>query len=247
MVYSQRGEKINVLKVLGIGVVALFAVVGCATTPVDSLIPHEPDDPEDALSADRSAWPDPPQIPHNFTWNGRYLVPDLGVEVPFTWHGNDGDFQMTAGGDTHPIHFTNLVHEGELFTLTYEWPGIPRQRCSHVGALTIDELNAGFANASFVGAETLHGDVDREVNHYRSVGVIELPPELIDGMDADIPLRIPLMAGDIYSDVTDSEQIWQLLHFGLQNLYDPNLDEWIIIDQASDAPGDVTLPEECVI
>ena len=66
------------------------------------------------------------------------------------------------------------------------------------------------------------------------------------GAAADgIPIRVPLMAGDIYVDAGNSEQIRQLLHFGLQNLYDPNLDEWIFIEQSSTASGDVTLPDEC--
>lgn len=196
---------------------------------------------------DRETWPPPPQLPDDFTWVGRYVVPDLGIDVPFTWNGSGGNFQMTAGGEDHPIHFTNVLYDGELYTLTYTWPDIPRQACSHVGPFTIEEHNEGFADASFAGRETLHGEVDREVNHFRSVGVVDLPSSLIPGMDNDLPLRIPLMAGDIYTDVDNPEQISQLLHFGLQNLYDPNLDEWIIIDQASEEPGEVLLPDECTI
>lgn len=173
------------------------------------------------------------------------MVPDLEVEVPFTWNGNGGDFQMVAGGKAHPIFFTNVISDGELYTHTYKWPGIPRQPCSHVGSFTIEDLNEGFAEASFAGRETLHGEVDREVNHFRSVGVIELPPGLVPEMGEELPMRIPLMAGDIYVDVDDPSKLRQLLHFGLQNLYDPNLDEWIFIDETDDAPGDVSLPAGC--
>lgn len=187
---------------------------------------------------------DPPRIPNDFSWEGRYVVPDLDVDVPFTWVGAAGDFQMVAGGPGEKIHFTNVIADGELYTLTYEWPGIPRQPCSHVGPFTVAELNEGFANSSFVGEETLHGDPSRRVNHFRSVGVLDVPPEMLEG-DGDIPVRIPLMAGDIYTDVDDPEQLWKLLHFGLQNLYDPDLDEWIVIERTLPDPGEVSLPSEC--
>ncbi len=189
--------------------------------------------------------PDPPRIPDDFTWTGRYIVPDLDVEVPFTWHGKGGDFQMIAGGDHHPIHFTNVISDGQLYTLTYRWPGVPRRPCSHVGAFTVEALNAGFAKASFAGRETLHGRTTREVHHFRSVGVIDIPPGLVPDGDDDVQLRLPLMSGDIYVDVDDPTKIWQLLHFGVQNLYDKNLDEWIVIDEIDDAPGTVKRPKEC--
>ncbi|MCA9858824.1 MAG: hypothetical protein KC438_03840 [Thermomicrobiales bacterium] len=198
-----------------------------------------------SLATDNSDSPAPPRIPEDFTWEGNYVVPDLGIEVPFIWTGNGGNFQMTAGGAGDPIHFTNLIFAGELYTLTYTWSGVPKMPCSHVGAFTLDDLNEGFAEASFVGKETLHRDSDYEVNHFRSVGVLELSQDLLGAAADGIPIRVPLMAGDIYVDAGNSEQIRQLLHFGLQNLYDPNLDEWIFIEQSSTASGDVTLPDEC--
>src|SRR5690606_11830923 len=112
------------------------------------------------------------------------------VEVPFTWQGRGGDFQMIAGAEGEPIHFTNVLADGELYTLTYDWPGVPRLPCSPVGSFTLEDLNAGFADASFVGRETLHGQHTREVNHFRAVSVVDLPP-------GDLPvLRLPLMAAD---------------------------------------------------
>lgn len=36
-----------------------------------------------------------------------------------------------------------------------------------------------------------------------------------------------------------------MLRFGVQNLYDAQLDEWMVIDEAEPVAGEVTLPEEC--
>ncbi|MCE2983163.1 MAG: hypothetical protein LW832_06320 [Parachlamydia sp.] len=57
-----------------------------------------------------SAEIDPPRLPKNFSWKGRYVVPDLNINVPFTWNGNEGNIQMVAGGQKHPIYFTNLIY-----------------------------------------------------------------------------------------------------------------------------------------
>lgn len=197
--------------------------------------------PSDPVSSD----PTPPALPADFTWVGRYVVPDLDVEVPFTWHGDGGDFQMVAGGEGEEIHFTNLIHDGHLYTLTYTWPGVPRSPCSYVGPFTVEELNEGLHEAAYVGRETLHDDPDREVHHYRSTSVLELPAELIPELEGAPTLRLPLMAGDVYVDADDHTVFRKVLHFGLQNLYDPNLDEWIEIDRAEAVPGEVSLPDEC--
>ena len=71
----------------------------------------------EAPRAKAAADPPPPKIPRDFRWTGRYLVPDLDADVPFTWHGKDGNFQMIAGDEDSPIHFTNLVYDGNLYTL----------------------------------------------------------------------------------------------------------------------------------
>lgn len=222
-------------KVLAVAATLLLGVIGCAPSPSSDIRDSRSSSSEDLSS------PQPPQIPDDFSWSGRYVVPDLDIETPFHWFGADGDFQMIAGGADEPIHFSNLIVDGQLYTVTYTWPGVPRMPCSHVGAFTLSELNEGFAEASFVGAETLHRDTDFAVNHFRSVGVIELPEGVTDGL----PLRVPLMAGDIYVDADNSSQVRQLLHFGVQNLYDPNLDEWILIDSADEEPRTIALPEEC--
>ena len=229
------------LRIASLSLLVVLVSTGCALGAPE---PSAPQPTATSLTPDRTDWPAPPRIPADFTWSGRYLVPDLGIGVPFTWHGDGGDVQMVAGGPGEPIHFTNVIAGGELYTLTYEWPDIPRMPCSHVGAFTVDDLNAGFAEASYVGRVTLHRDVDHEVHHFRSVDVLELPPGLLDGLEG-VTLRMPVMAGDIYVDVDDASRLRQLLHFGLQNLYDPNLDEWIVIDSHSNAAGAVALPEEC--
>ncbi len=187
--------------------------------------------------------PSPPKLPDDFTWSGRYVVADLDVDVAFTWHGADGDFQMIAGGEGDPIHFTNLVVDGELYTLTYTWPEVPRAACSHVGPFTVDEFNEGLAKASYAGRE-IH-DSGQMVDHFRSVGVLELPEGIAPEIEEITTLRLPLMAADVYVDADDHERFAKVLHFGVQNLYDPNLDEWIVIDKTEETPGTVELPEEC--
>lgn len=189
---------------------------------------------------------DPPRLPDDFTWTGRYVVPDLDVEVPFTWNGAGGNFQMTAGGEGEAIHFTNLVYEGQLYTFTSHWPQVEPTGCSHVGPFTVDEFNEGLTDAAYVGRETHHDATDRTVDHFRSVGVLELPEGIDEELEAITTLRLPLMAGDIYVDADDHGRFAKVLHFGLQNLYDPNLDEWIVIDHAEPTAGAVTLPPECV-
>ncbi len=198
-------------------------------------------------SASPTGEPTPPRLPDDFTWIGRYVVPDLDVEVPFTWNGRGGDFQMIAGGEGEAIHFTNLIYDGHLYTLTYEWPDVPRNPCSYVGPFTVEEFNEGLAEASLVGRETLHGEPDRLVDHYRSTSVLDLPADTLPAMDGAPQLRLPLMAADIYVGVEDPDVFWQVLHFGLQNLYDPDLDEWIVIDEATPLAGEVSLPDECAV
>ena len=148
-------------------------------------------------------YPPPPQLARNFTWTGRYEVPDLGVEVPFTWNGNDGNLQMIAGGESSPIHFTNLIYDGTLYTLTYKWPDVERRPCSPLGPFTLHDLNMALQNSRFVGAEILERREPIPVNHFR-VGVVwEPPPEVIPPIPGISNLRIPLMSGDIYVDRED--------------------------------------------
>jgi hypothetical protein len=95
------------------------------------------------------------------------------------------------------------------------------------------------------------------VNHFRAGVVWDAPPDLIpptlvtpvggtpDANAGSVPLRFPLMLGDFYVDRKDPTTFWQVLHFGLQNLYDKQLDEWIVMDTFQRGAGKVDLPEEC--
>ena len=73
----------------------------------------------------------------------------------------------------------------------------------------------------------------------------EPPPDLIPPIPGVSNLRLPLMSGDIYVDRDDPSRFRQVLQFGLQNLYDPEQDEWIRIDEINDEAGVVELPAEC--
>jgi hypothetical protein len=189
--------------------------------------------------------PPPPQLPRDFAWTGRYEVPDLGVEVPFTWHGNAGNMQMLAGGESYPIHFTNLIYDGLLYTLTYKWPDVERRPCSPIGPFTVHDLNVALKNSRFVGTETLEREEPLRVHHFR-VGVVWEPtPDVIPPIPGIPNLRIPLMSGDFYVDPEDSSKFWQVLHFGVQNFYDPEQDEWIRIHTIDDNAGAVEIPDEC--
>jgi hypothetical protein len=201
--------------------------------------------------------PPPPKLPSDFRGKGRYVVPDLGIDVPFTWEGNDGEAQMIAGGPDEPIYFTNIISGGVLYTLTYTWPGLARRPCSRIGPFTLSDLNAFFEHSRYAGPEILEGPPRRRVHHFRAGVVWEAPPEVVPpdvvtpvggspDTDGGVTLRIPLMLGDFYVDRKNPEVFWQVLHFGLQNLYDPDLDEWIVMDSFKPGrAGAVTLPEEC--
>jgi hypothetical protein len=185
--------------------------------------------------------PSPPQLPANFQGQGRYIVSDLGINVPFTWTGSRGNSQMIAGGPQYPIWFTNLIYRNTLYTLTYKWPNIPLnpfRRCDKVGTFSRQDLNNGLRTARFVGAEILQGTPDRRVYHWR-VGLVA--GSTVPGNE----WRFPLALADIYVDQKDPTQWWQVLQFGLQNLYDPSLDEWFTMASFNHRPGTVTLPRTC--
>ena len=131
-----------------------------------------------------------PELPENFAGSGRYIVRDIDADVPFTWHGKDGDWQMIAGGKDEKIHFTNLYYKGYLYTYTYKWP--------------------------------------------------DLPPALLPPKEPCKPIDPPF-AFDVPRYVGA-----EVLHFGLQNLYDPALDEWIVMDSFDkNRLGEINLPGVC--
>ncbi|MFD9011305.1 hypothetical protein [Streptomyces sp. NPDC059552] len=189
-------------------------------------------------ASDASPTPPVPRLPRDFRGKGKWIVRDLDITVPFTWEGRDGDSQMTAGGPQYPIWFTNLIYRDTLYTLTYKWPGLDEHPCSRIPGFNLEALNEGFENARFVGPETLRSTPQRRVNHWR-VGVVlpQLPP-------GNHP-RLPLALGDIYVDEDNRGTFWQVLQFGVQNLYDPELDEWLVMDTFEHRPGAVALPRRC--
>ncbi len=226
---------------------AASAALAGAISLVFAVLPPADASPRDGSSAahattttDRPASPAPrpPRLPRNFRGKGTWIVRDLGITVPFTWEGENGDSQMTAGGPQYPIWFTNLIYHGSLYTLTYKWPGLTDHSCSRIPGFDLHDLNQAFQGARFVGREVLQRNPDRQVNHWR-VGVVlpQAPPGKY--------LRFPLALGDIYVDQNNRSTFWQVLQFGVQNLYDPELDEWLVMDTFAHSPGTVTLPRRC--
>lgn len=201
--------------------------------------------------------PDPPQLPENFVGWGRYLVPDLDVDVPFSWQARNGDVHMIAGSSDprDPIHFENIIHTDasgstDLYTVTYKWPEpIPNPgKCSmiRIGDQHIDlaAVNQFFATSSYAGREQIF-DKWRpvRVDHFRATLVIpvsipELPPY-------PFIFRFPVLSADLYVDPRDPRIFRQVLHFGLQNLYDEHLDEWFTLTTFQRRPGQVKFPVEC--
>lgn len=220
---------------------AAVAALALAAPPPAAAVPGTATAPSSATAAvgrEASPKPSPPRLPRDFRGKGEWIVRDLGITVPFTWEGRGGDSQMTAGGPQYPIWFTNLIHHGTLYTLTYKWPGLTEHPCSRIPGFDLESLNGLLAKSRFVGPETLRRTPQRKVNHWR-VGVVlpELPP-------GNHP-RLPLGLGDVYVDENDRSTFWQVLQFGVQNLYDPELDEWLVMDTFEHRPGTVTLPRRC--
>jgi len=53
------------------------------------------------------------------------------------------------------------------------------------------------------------------------------------------------MVADIYVSQGDRTRWWKVLQFGIQNQFDPALDEWFEMDTFSHRAGTVTLPRKC--
>ncbi|HKV53892.1 MAG TPA: hypothetical protein VJN94_04550 [Candidatus Binataceae bacterium] len=193
--------------------------------------------------------PAPPQFPRDFEWTGRWVVKDLvpPIDVPLTWQGNDGSGQMTAGSNNYPVYFTNLIYNNKLYTKTYKWPSVvppAPSTCACLGGLTLEKLNACVGSARYVGEELLEDETPHCVNHFRIAVVLPVvPPPRFPSKKA--PFTIPLMEGDFYVDQQDSSKFWKVLHFGFQNVLDPALDEWAVLETFDDSPGQITLPLDC--
>ncbi len=229
-------------------ITAPAALVGVLAGVMTVLPPARADDGSGAAASSvtagvdgaDSATPLPPRLPRDFNGKGTWIVRDLDITVPFTWAGRDGDSQMTAGGPQYPIWFTNLIYHGSLYTLTYKWPNLRQHACSKIPGFDLNRLNQLFRDARFVGPEVLQGSPDRTVNHWR-VGVV------VPTQPPGSYLRFPVALGDIYVDQNDRTKFWQVLQFGLQNLFDPELDEWLVMDTFDRTPGTVRLPLRCAL
>ncbi|TYB95073.1 hypothetical protein FXF53_25730 [Micromonospora sp. WP24] len=243
-------------RLISASVTGALALALIAPGPVDDFPPPKPTPAGNAAPADETTVaglgqaagtppvfeePRPPLLPADFRGEGRYVVRDLGIDVPFTWQGRGGDSQMIAGGPEHPIWFTNVIYRNTLYTLTYKWPGIPAtppRQCDRVGFFNRQILNDLLKTARYVGPEILQGKKDRRVDHWR-VGVVGGSTQ-----PGENP-RFPIALGDVYVDQRNPSQWWQVLQFGFQNLFDPALDEWFTMTTFSHQPGTVTLPDRC--
>jgi hypothetical protein len=101
-------------------------------------------------------------------------------------------------------------------------------------------LNSILATKSrFVGTEIL---VENKrhiwVNHFRIAVALPLGP-------SGAHFRIPVTAIDLYVDVHDSTVFWKVLQFGFQNLYDPELNEYIVITKHCKLTREIELPIAC--
>ena len=185
--------------------------------------------------------PPPPRLPSNFSWKGSYLVPDLGISVPLIWNGNNNNIQMIVGNESAPIYFTNLIYNGFLYTLTYKWPNVTETpSCLKLLPFALDDLNNILATSVFVGEEIIkENGCCYTVNHFRFT--IVLPP-----LPPGNHFRFAISEADIYVDINDPTKIRKILHFGYQNLLDPQLDEWIIISKFNNEPGNIMVPDCCI-
>ena len=197
--------------------------------------------------------PPPPQLPKKFRWTGRYVVSDLvdprtgkmGIEVPFVWYAQDGNVQMIAGGPNDPIFFTNFIYKDHLYTATFRWPGLwwwqrsPFVDVKPLFKLSLADFNAFLKSSRYAGPEILQQKSLRYVHHFRTSLVV--PP-----LPSGSYLRFPVLIADFYSDQKDPNKLWQVLHFGFQNLFDPELDEWIIIDKMETRGGQLILPPRTI-
>jgi hypothetical protein len=197
--------------------------------------------------------PPPPQLPKKFYWTGRYVVADLvdprtgklGITVPFVWWGENGNTQMIAGWVGDPIFFTNFIYNNKLYTYTFAWPQLqrrflpPRALLVPVGDFSMEDLNAFFATSRYVGKTILQDKDYRYTHHFRATVVAPTRPP-------GARIRFALAQADIFVQQGDSTKFRQILHFGYHNLYDPELDEWIIIDKFQKGGGEFVFPPNTI-
>ena len=106
----------------------LFALGVVAPGPAAAPLPRAAQ--ADGAAAPEPREPRPPLLPADFQGTGRYVVRDLGIDVPFRWQGRDGNSQMIAGGPEHPIWFDDDLREHALHAhlQVAEHPAVPAAR-----------------------------------------------------------------------------------------------------------------------
>ncbi len=138
------------------GLTAVFVI-----TPGRAHVPRPPSMTQASVaSAAGPARPRPPRLPANFRGTGRYIVSDLGVNVPFSWQGSNGNSQMIAGGPRYRIWFTNLIYRNALYTVTYKWPRIPldpNRHCDKIENFSRQDFNNLLKTSRFVGPRSAGG------------------------------------------------------------------------------------------
>lgn len=55
----------------------------------------------------------------------------------------------------------------------------------------------------------------------------------------------PFASADFFVDRNDSQTLWNVQQFGVQNLLDPQLDEWIQMKTFERKPGVLKPPSDC--
>jgi hypothetical protein len=226
---------------LAAGLVAAIATAPSAAAPATGVSLAE------AAAKNSAKFPPRPRLPANFSGRGRWIVQDLGENVPFTWEGRDGNSVMTAGNKNEDIYYKNLIYGDTLYTITYEWPGLTEEEkglCVPFKGLDRRWLNGTLLKSSrYVGREILQGKPNRFVHHWRA-GVVFFGDLQPNPGNPKFP-RIPAQLTDIYVGQGDNTRWWKALQFGVQNQLDPALDEWLEMRTFTRRPGKVTLPPEC--
>ena len=199
------------------------------------------------------------KLPRDFVAKGRYIVPDLGIDVPFTWEGHDGDSQMIAGSDDvpdplHQRHRRRTALHADVQVARARAAPLLRGRRVHPGG-----FNQFLATSRYAGAEILVGKPNRRVHHFRAGVVWEPPPSVVPpdvltpvGGTPDIGTggrrsgaADPAHARRLLRRPRRPDDVPPVLHFGVQNLYDAELDEWMVMKTFRHRPGTVDLPDEC--
>ena len=209
----------------------LVAVVEAPATAADGSANAERARPQD---------PAPPRLPANFRARGRWVVRSLGITVPFTWRSENGNSRMVAGGKHYPIWFVNLIYHNRLYTLTYKWPGVDDHRCVlFPGYFTRQHAQRGPARIAVrrprgpagqtrTAASTTGGSASSSPSCRRATtsGSRSRSPTSTSG-------RATGRAGGSCSSSA------------FQNLFDPELDEWGMLDRFRLEPAPVSLPNRC--